>query len=201
MIWGSKADAAFPAEPAPAGVATEDEVPFCVDWGTAPPSGAGESTIVTVDRGDGTPVTPGEVVTVGVTRGVAAGVTTAGSCCEELLAAAGVVLVAGAKLICGSRAGWMVAAGEAGGAAAGVAAGVGVGVGVVSAAGVGSDVTGGVAALALIKGVTVAAGTGVGGTKGEAEDVGVAVGAAVASADCPAGGASAVGDTPLAKLI
>lgn len=109
LICGNRADAAFSAEPAPAGVATEDEVPFCVDWGTAPPSGAGESTIAAVDTGDGTPVTPGEVVTVGVTSGVTADVITAGSCCEELLAAVGVVLVAGAKLICGSRAGWMVA--------------------------------------------------------------------------------------------
>ena len=109
MICGNRADAAFPAAPAPAGVATKDEVPFCVDWDTAPPSGAGESTTAAVDTGDGTPVIPGEVVTVGITRGVTAGVTNAGSCCEELLAAAGVVLVAGAKLICGSRAGWMVA--------------------------------------------------------------------------------------------
>ncbi len=99
-ICGSRADAGLLVEATVAGIAIA--VPLCVACGVTVPVNISDGTAVAVD------------VAVGdMPEGTldAVGVIPASSDCEEVLAAtaAGVVLVSGAKLICGSRAACIVA--------------------------------------------------------------------------------------------
>lgn len=98
LICGSRADAGLLVEAAVAGIVTG----VCVGCGVTVPGNTGDSTAIAVDVAAGD-LSEGALY--------AAGVIPASSDCEEVLAAtaAGVVLVAGAKLICGSRAACTVA--------------------------------------------------------------------------------------------
>ncbi len=99
-ICGSRADAGLLVEATLAGVGIG--VPLCVGCGVTVPVDTGDGTAVAVD-----------VAVRDMPEGAldAVGVIPASSDCEEVLAAtaAGVVLVSGAKLICGSRAACIVA--------------------------------------------------------------------------------------------
>ena len=99
-ICGSRADAGLLVEATVAGIAIE--VPLCVGCGVIVPVITGDGTAVAVD-----------VAVRDMSEGDlgAVGVVPASSDCGEVLAAtaAGVVLVSGAKLICGSRAACIVA--------------------------------------------------------------------------------------------
>ncbi len=111
-ICGSRADAGLLFEATIAGVAIGVplcvEVPLCV----GAPACVGCGVAVPVNTGDGTSVAV-DVAVGDMPEGVldAVGVVPASSDCEKVLAAtaAGVVLVSGAKLICGSRAACIVA--------------------------------------------------------------------------------------------